>query len=340
MIRDVVPDEGRDAIVLDRTSRTTAPGRYSLWLEYAGWVHLDEVVDASESTVTRAVAGDIPVGVRPGACASWSGIYYRDPEDAGLAACDIEIETPAGPAPAWLIEPPGVERQYWAVHIHGLGSPRAGTLRGVQVAVDAGLTSLVVTYRNDGEGPDVGSRRSTLGETETDDVRAALRYAIARGAQRIALFGWSMGAAIALQLSAEAAFRDVVDLLILESPVLDWQATINANCARAGLPSWFGFFARPWLTTRALGRLVGLDGAVPLRKFSWLDRAAELRVPTLILHGRADTSAPYGISRRLAELRPDLVQLETFDADHTMTWNSEPERWQRLVRERITRRGD
>ena len=57
-----------------------------------------------------------------------------------------------------------------------------------------------------------------------------------RAHERIVLFGWSMGAAIALQLAAEREFEGVIGALVIDSPVLDWTATINANCARAGLP--------------------------------------------------------------------------------------------------------
>ena len=53
--------------------------------------------------------------------------------------------------------------------------------------------------------------------------------------------------------------------------------------------------------------------------------------PTLILHGEDDDSVPPAVSRKLAALRPDLVQLELFDADHTMTWNSDQERWRSTV---------
>lgn len=28
---------------------------------------------------------------------------------------------------------------------------------------------------------------------------------------------------------------------------------------------------------------------------------------------------------------PDLVALETFDADHTLAWNTDPDRWQTTV---------
>lgn len=328
MVRDVVAHGDDEAVVLDRTSQTSAPGLYNLWLEGGGWVRLGGVVAEDDATVTRLVTAVVPAGsLHRGERASWSGIYYRDPADAGLDAEDVIVHTPVGPAPAWLIPGAGGQSQHWAIHIHGMGSPRAGTLRGVQVASEAGLTSLVVTYRNDGEGPTVGSGRSTLGTTEAEDVRAALRFARAQGARRITLFGWSMGAAIALQLAADAEFDGVIDRLVLESPVLDWQATINANCRRACLPSWLGILARPWLQNRLLGRVLGLPSEISLVSFDWLNRADELSVPTLILHGVDDSSAPGSMSSALTRIRPDLVHLAEFDSDHTMSWNSDRDGW-------------
>ncbi|MEV4686206.1 alpha/beta hydrolase family protein [Microbacterium sp. LWH3-1.2] len=331
-IQDIVQHEDHTAVVLDRTSATAAPGIYNLWLEDGGWVRLGPVVAQDAGTVTRLVESAEPEdALRLGRRASWSGIYYRDPADAGLHAEDVIVETPVGPAPAWLIRPTSNATNAWAVHIHGLSSPRAGTLRGVQVAADVGLTSLVVTYRNDREGPTAGSGRSTLGATETDDVRAAVRFAIARGAERIVLFGWSMGGAIALQVAADLEFEGIINRLILDSPVLDWYATIEANCARAGLPPHVGRLTRPWLQWSALVRVVGLESALALDSYDWITRAKELSVPTLILHGTDDTSSPTAAARRLAQLRPDIVELETFRADHALGWNTDPTRWGRLT---------
>ena len=331
-IREVENSGERPIVVLDRTAATASPGLYCLILEHGGLVRLShEVEDRGPGLVGRKLLGAPCDGLKAGARASWSGIFFASPEDAGLVATDVEVSTDVGQAPAWLITPRDTPSTTWAIHIHGLGSTRAGTLRGVQVASEAGLTSLVVTYRNDGEGPTVGAGRSELGAAEVDDVRAAVRFARENGAHSVVLFGWSMGAAMALQLSAEPVFRGIVTGLVLDSPVLDWVSTIKANCARSGLPAWTGTLAVPWLNFRPMARMTGLASPVRLRSFDWIARADELTVPALILHGALDTSSPVELSTLLGALRPNFVELKAFDADHTMSWNSDGLRWRAVV---------
>ena len=60
-------------------------------------------------------------------------------------------------------------------------------------------------------------------------------------------------------------------------------------------------------------------------------RAEELAAPTLILHGTHDDSVPIRLSQALRDARPGLVSLETFEAGHTLSWNSDPDRWQSAV---------
>jgi len=329
-VRGVENDSNGDLIVLDRTDQTTSGGIYSLWFEHGGWAQLSaEIVDRGPTRISRRITGTAP-GLSPKVdeCASWSGIYYATPADAGLHARDISITTPAGPCPAWRIDG---DPSTWAIHIHGLGSTRAGTLRGVRVAAELGYTSLVVSYRNTEEGPRVGTGRSTLGHTETADVDEAIGYAVRRGAQRIVIFGWSMGAAIALQLADHPRHEGLIAALVLDSPVLNWAEVIKANCVQSGLPAAAGHLAIPWLTLDPLARTVGLPGRIPLRSFDWTARTADLATPTLILHGTRDDSVPIRLSQALRDARPELVELETFDAGHTLCWNADPDWWQNAV---------
>ncbi|WP_028279799.1 alpha/beta fold hydrolase [Arthrobacter sp. H5] len=331
-IRDMEVDGDRRLLILDRTRETAARGVYNLWFETGDWVRVsDEVLDRGSSQIARVVT-DAMHDFLPSAGDrfSWSGIYFANPADAGLSAREISINTPAGAASAWLIQG-DEDRSTWAIHIHGLGSNRRGTLRGVQVAAEVGYTSLVISYRNDGEGPRLGNERSTLGVAEREDAEAAVDFAVQHGAQRIVLFGWSMGAAIALQVASRARERSVIVGLVLDSPVLNWIDVIKANCARSGLPAVAGHLATPWLTLDPLARMVGLTGAVPLRELDWVQRAAEFTVPTLIIHGTRDDSAPIWGSQALHDLRPDLVELAAFEAGHTLSWNSDPKRWRSTV---------
>ena len=241
-VRGVEYTDDGDLIVLDRTDQTTAPGIYNLWFKHGGWVQLStEIVDRGPTRVARRITDAAP-GFTPktGDRTSWSGIYYATPADAGLHARDITLATPAGPCPAWRIDG---DPSTWAIHIHGLGSTHAGTLRGVRAATELGYTSLVVSYRNTADGPRVGTGRSTLGDTEKADGDEAIGYAVRRGAQQIVLFGWSMGAAIALQLADHPRHKGLIAALVLDSPVLNWAEVIKANCTRSGLPAAAGHLA-------------------------------------------------------------------------------------------------
>ncbi|MGK0721057.1 alpha/beta hydrolase [Leucobacter sp. W1478] len=329
-IRSVEHDDRGGLIVLDRTKQTTADGIYNLWFETGGWVQLStEIVERGPTHVARRITDTAPgLAPRAGDRTSWSGIYYATPADAGLHARDITITTPAGRCPAWRIDG---DPSTWAIHIHGLGSTRAGTLRGVLAATELGYTSLVVSYRNTAEGPRVGTGRSTLGDTEKADIDEAIGYAVRRGAQRIVLFGWSMGAAIALQLADHPRHYGLIAALVLDSPVLDWTEVIKTNCVRSGLPAAAGHLALPWLTAEPLARAVGLPERIPLRSFDRPTRAADLTTPTLILHGTQDDSVPIRLSQALRDARPDLIELDTFDAGHTLCWNTDPDRWREAV---------
>lgn len=330
VLRNVEQDGDQLRVVLDRTKDTEAVGIYNLWFERGGWVQLgDEIQDRGPRLLARTVTGvSESLVLNAGDRVSWSGIYFATPADAGLDAREINIETKAGPAPAWQING---DASTWAIHIHGLGSPRAGTLRGVRVATEIGLTSLVVSYRNDGEGPNVGTGRSTLGATETAEVEAAVSYAVLHGAERIVLFGWSMGAVIALQLAHRSTYAPLISGLVLDSPVLNWAEVIKANCKRAGLPRNSGMLAIPWLTISPLALILGLPAELPLGEMNWVRRSNMLSIPTLILHGEQDDSVLADESRALHAKRPDVVALELFDASHTLNWNADSERWRKLV---------
>ncbi|MFF2840515.1 alpha/beta hydrolase family protein [Paenarthrobacter sp. NPDC057981] len=281
---------------------------------------LVERVDAGQ--LERATAG------------IWSGYVYSDPHQLGLPYRDVEIAVAGGLAPAWRFDSPEAANAAgtWAIHIHGMGGRRAGTLRGIPVARRLGLTSLVVSFRNDGDAPPSSDGRYRLGETEWRDVEAAINYAVAEGATRIVIFGWSLGAAIALQVAAVSSHASRISGLVLDAPVFDWRTTLRTNAKAASLPGPVVRLGFTVLQTKALRWVTGLAEAINLDEMDWLTRAAELKQPILVLHGMKDDTTPFEASKQAAGLRPDLVRLVEFEAEgHSLEWNADPGGWEQSV---------
>ena len=230
-------------VELAASARTTAPGRYSIWFANGtGHACIGEVVSSDDAagTVTRRVERVDSGDLRTAKAGIWSGYVYPTPEPLGLPYSDVQIPVENGLAPAWKFTPtqPSGDSSTWAIHIHGMGGSKAGALRGVPAADRLGYTSLVVSFRNDRDAPASSDGRYHLGQTEWHDVEAAVSYAVGQGARQIVLFGWSLGASIALQLAASSEFRHLISRLVLNAPVIDWSSTLVANARSSRLPGW------------------------------------------------------------------------------------------------------
>ncbi|WP_416377119.1 alpha/beta hydrolase family protein [Arthrobacter sp. CDRTa11] len=322
-------------IIVAANEDTTVEGAYGLFFDGGkGHARIGRIVSYSpaERTVLREVeavySGDINTAHR----GWWSGAVYPDPAAVGLPAEDVLIEVEGGQAPAWLVRAAGKSRT-WAIMVHGRGATRQEALRAVGPALELGLTSLVVSYRNDGLAPSADDGRYGLGSTEWRDVEAGIEYALANGAEEIVLFGWSMGGAICLQTADLSRFRHLIRALVLDAPVIDWVNVLAHHAAMNRIPSLVGRYGQLMLGHPLGRRLTGLAAPVDLKAMDWVSRAVELRTPTLILHSVDDEYVPYGPSAMLAERNPEMVTFETFNrARHTKEWNVDPERWERLVK--------
>ncbi len=328
--------QGTPGLMLERSKRTSSPGTFSIWFE-GGHAQLGRILFQDHATVMREIIRIDGNGLSEARAGSWSGYAHISAATLGLNSRDVDIRTHCGSTPAWRIEPHSVQDSWsWAIHIHGLGSTRAGMLRGVKVAAEAGMTSLVVSYRNDGEGPVTGTRKSTLGMDESGDVANAIDYAVAQGARRIVLFGWSMGANIALKLMVDSTRQELIAGVVAISPVLDWTQTLRSNCRRVGIPAFIGSIASVILDSSVGARILRIPHRIRLSELNWLDRAGELHRPILLIHGLHDSSVPIELSRQLALTRDQLVTLLEFDSDHTLEWNTDAARWEESVLSWIT----
>jgi pimeloyl-ACP methyl ester carboxylesterase len=332
-----VLESDADSVRLPITDDTVRPGEYGLWHDGPGHTTVGPVLEVDEAAgfVRRAVVrttGAVSSRVR------WSGHVHPNPAAMDVDWSEVSLPTPVGPAPAWVVRPgpagaaspdrvagPGAGPdpaavRTWAVHVHGIRTTRVTALRTVPAALELGWTSIVPSFRGDGEAPWEG-RASHLGAREWVDVEAALDHAVANGAERLVVVGWSMGATITHELLARSAHRDRLAGVVLVAPALDWSVTVRSQARRAGLPGPVVGAALGAMATPVLCRLVGLRSPVDVRALSWLRAPRELP-PTLLIHSAGDTTVPFSASQEFADAHPGTVTLAVSEpAEHAWERN-------------------
>ncbi|MCG7426636.1 alpha/beta hydrolase [Helcobacillus sp. ACRRO] len=318
------------------------PGVFGI-RQQGGAVHArigDIIAKPTPTTVVRRIlAADTREHLAPGPAARNGLFWAGTPMHAhGMPFQDVTIDSPVGSMPSWLV--PGAApsaggpdpARTWAITIHGHGSVRGEGLRVLPLLHALGLTTLMVSYRNDAGAAPSPDRLLHLGAQEWEDVDAAIAFALRHGARRILLIGFSMGGAIALRTSFFSEHRDVIDSLILDAPAVDWEVILEHHTRLRRVPQPLALAARSLMTHPRWSRSVRLLEPILLNEMTTDYAADALRHPTLLIHSREDEVVPYEPSRLLAHSRPDLVHLRTWDmASHTREWNLDPARWESQI---------
>jgi alpha-beta hydrolase superfamily lysophospholipase len=297
-------------VVLSRSKDTLRPGVYGLYWP-TGHAIVEAVSSSSPTTVTRrltALQGHLASGTKVGLNAR---VYQGNPEQMlGLSFLNVKVPDELGPMPAWLIP---ARSRTWAILVHGINASREDGLRIVPTLHADGLPSLLITYREDVGAPASPDGHHHMGQTEWRDLQAAARYALAHGAKRLVLVGYSMGGAIVSQFMENSSLAHSVAGLILDAPALDWKAILSFNAKEMGLPS---FLANP------------VEWAIDLRiKPNWnsldaLDHHADFHLPILLFHGLDDEIVPISSSDAFAKELPGWVSYYRVPyAGHTESWN-------------------
>lgn len=332
-IRVLAVDLPHGTIVLAATPEARMRGRYEFWFDRdSGHARLGDVLSSDGERVRRSIEtvdfGRLDRAIR----GHLSGSLHLGPWEVGVPYQRVVVLTELGEAPAWWF-PAATESDAWVIHVHGRGARRQEPLRGVPAVHAAGWHSLVVSYRNDGEAPASVDARYGLGHTEWPDIAAAMQFAVDSGARRVVLCGWSMGASIALQAvlrSPEVAQATVG--IILESAAIDWVDILRFHSALLRLPRRMGNTVGQLLASRMAPWLTGVAKPIDFDALDVVARSAALRTPILALHSRDDEFVPITGVRRLAELRPDLVELVEFsEARHAKLWNHDAAQWDETV---------
>ncbi len=343
-----VLEVGEGTVTLRATPETTSPGRYGLWLDKGqGHARLGDVVEAAvdpapprsgrqprRATVTRTVLGVDAGELVPGS-ARWNRYYYcGTPSSAlGLAHEDVLVSSDIGDLPAWRVPPaPGTDTGDWAVLVHGRSAQREECLRALPALHRLGFTSLVPMYRNDDGAPPSADGRYSLGLSEWRDIDAAMRYALAHGARRLVVLGWSMGGAIVLQALKRSDVAGRVHRVVLDGPVIDWGSVLAHQADLHLIPRPIDHLARSLMRSRLSRHLLRVAEPVDVAATNWVDRADEVTHRIFIIHSATDDTVPYQPSQDLARRRPGLVHTFVWPrARHCQEWNTNPSLWEDLV---------
>ncbi|WP_406698823.1 alpha/beta fold hydrolase [Singulisphaera sp. Ch08] len=146
-----------------------------------------------------------------------------------------------------------------------------------------------------------GGDRASFGGREGEDLRAWVDIVAGRVGPEmsVAVWGRSMGAAIALRAAAD---EPRIAALLLESPYARLETVVAGWLRRVRTP--LPNLLAPRIVRRA-ARLAGVSLSRPRP----IELAPRINAPTLIVHGRRDTLVPDGDAHRLAAAFPHPATL-------------------------------
>jgi alpha-beta hydrolase superfamily lysophospholipase len=307
-------------VTLEQTEETSRPGVIGLVWQ-GGSAVAGRRLDETDDTVARrllSLDGYLPAGKE---VAISSYVYTGNPRRAlGLRFRTVRVPDELGPMPAWLIPAAG---RTWAIVVHGINSnPEAG-LRISPTLHRLGIPALLISYREDLGSPASPDGHHHMGETEWRDLQAAARYALAHGARRLVLIGYSMGGALVTQFIERSPLAEKVSKLILDAPVLDWKRVLEFNASRIGFPAVAANTVEWAIDARIDPDWNSLDA---------IGHPGDFHLPVLLFHGEEDKVVPIEGSEEFAAELPRWVQFHPApDAGHTEAWNVDPPLYERRV---------
>ena len=288
---------------------------------------LGDVVSESDTGVVRqytSLVGELRVGE---SVSLERSAFPHDPLAAhGLQFEDVVIPAPLGNIGAWHI---AADSDIWAVLVHGRSSNRETSLKILDDLTELEVHSLTIDYRNDVNTPASKSGYYDYGTTEWEDVEAAVQYALDNGADKILLFGYSMGGGIVASYQLQSDLAGHTIGMFLDAPMLNFGRTIDKGAEERGVPAPITVFAKLFTNMR-----FGIDWS----ELDFLSQAKDLTVPIFLIHSDIDDTVPIETSIEFAAALPSLVEFHTFsDVPHVASWNGYSEEYESLLRRFIER---
>lgn len=301
-------------VTLPLTDDTERPGTWGLQWE-GGQAVLGDVLASDDATVTRAVetvlVGDLTAGTKA-RIDKWT--FGEDPKTGlGLDYEDVQVPADLGDMPAWFV--PGAS-DTWVITVHGRNAAPAETLRGMGLYAASGYPVLAVTYRNDEGAPKAPNGKHSLGAHESEDLIAAVDYALANGARSVILHGWSMGGAVVATAYRHLDDPSVVKGLVFDSPVVDWNSTLDMQAADRDVIDPITWAAK---------RIVEFRADIDFDDLDQRNFAADFDLPVLLFVDTADKTVDHTATLDFASmLDPAQTTVMETASGHCASWNEDP----------------
>lgn len=246
--------------------------------------------------------------------------HVTTPAEWGLNFEEFSIQGAAGTIKGWLIFTTSSKAPF-VVLVHGHGENRISVYSNPRFRIDAKLPcpftveplvkelaswANVVLFDQRAHGESEG-KFSTFGRGESEDLRRILDYlAKDRGAEKIALVGWSMGGAVVI---FEAAADQRISALVVDSSFAAVKDLLEH------VMGWMGY-PRLMAPLVALGvRAFGMD----LSRARPIDEIRRVDCPILIVHGAKDPLIPLEHAERLQAAALNAQLWIVPDAGHCET---------------------
>jgi hypothetical protein len=225
-----------------------------------------------------------------------TGGIHADPSSEGLKYEAIKFNSSDGTELTGLFFPPAGEPKATVVHFHGNGQNMTAHFSYSAWLAGAGYNVFIFDYRGYGAS---GGRPSLGGAVE--DGKAALAHALklpGASADRIIIFGQSLGGAIAVAAAGEAGFKPAA--LILEGTFYSYRQ-VAAAVLRQHWVTW----PVSWLPH------VLISGS-----HSPSDHISRLACPKFFLHAVNDTLVPLAQGRKLYAAAGEPKEFHEVPAGH------------------------
>jgi pimeloyl-ACP methyl ester carboxylesterase len=194
------------------------------------------------------------------------------------------------------------------VLIHGWGSSSIGALKRIPHL--AHYASEIITLDLPGHGESAGT--SQMGATEHTDLDTLLSSL--DDPKPTIVYGWSMGAGIALRFGRDYQDQHNIRAVIAESPYIHAATPARNVINLRGLPTKLNL--KPAIMLMGLLKGVGPHWT----GFARDQIASGLQVPLLLIHGSEDPVCPLSDAQQIQSKAPDAVLIEIPGAGHNNIW--------------------